>query len=166
VPSHSAQNRGGQKKVRSPRILLVSKTDNPYVSTTNFLQHTPRVSLQKPISLAQPRDAYPYFVACRPDIETLLRAGHTMCRVWEAYRSPQRKPQPLERFGRGWRGSGGSSSLARRIRDEGVPLHPANQRRRHWEVLVASSNHTRKRCRELQLLQDTRMKITLQLGAT
>jgi len=87
VPSHSAQNRGGQKKVRSPRILLVSKTDNPYVSTTNFLQHTPRVSLQKPISLAQPRDAYPYFVACRPEIETLLRAGYTMCRVWEAYRS-------------------------------------------------------------------------------
>ncbi|MBW1905845.1 MAG: hypothetical protein JRJ24_11155 [Deltaproteobacteria bacterium] len=57
------------------------------MSTTNFLQHTPRVSLQKPISLAQPRDAYPYFVACRPEIETLLRAGHTMCRVWEAYRS-------------------------------------------------------------------------------
>ena len=76
-----------QKKVRSPRILLVSKTDNPYVSTTDLLQHTPRVSLQKPISLARPRDAYPYFLACRPEIETLLRAGHTMCRVWEAYRS-------------------------------------------------------------------------------
>jgi hypothetical protein len=86
VPSHSAQNRGGQKKVRSPRILLVSKTDNPYVSTTSLPQHTPRVSLQKPISLAQPRNAYPYFLACKPEIETLLRAGHTMHRVWEAYR--------------------------------------------------------------------------------
>jgi len=87
VPSYSAQNREGRKKVRSPRILLVSKTDNPYVSTTSLLQHAPRVSLQKPISLAQPRDAYPYFLACKPEIETLLRAGHTMCRVWEAYRS-------------------------------------------------------------------------------
>ena len=87
MPSHSAQDRGGQKKVRSPRILLVSKTDNPYVSTTSLLQHAPRVSLQKPISLAQPRDAYPYFLACKPEIETLLRAGHTMCRVWAAYRS-------------------------------------------------------------------------------
>ena len=86
MPSHSAQNRGGQKKVRSPRILLVSKTDNPYVSTTSLPQHAPRASLQKPISLAQPRDAYPYFLACKPEIETLLRAGHTMCRVWEACR--------------------------------------------------------------------------------
>jgi hypothetical protein len=65
---------------------LVSKTDNPFVSTTDLSKSIPRVSLQKPTSLAQPRDAYPYFLACKPEIETLLRAGHTMYRVWEAYR--------------------------------------------------------------------------------
>ncbi|MBT8468599.1 MAG: TraK family protein, partial [Deltaproteobacteria bacterium] len=31
-------------------------------------------------------DAYPYFLACKSEIETLLRSGHTMYRVWEAYR--------------------------------------------------------------------------------
>jgi hypothetical protein len=66
---------------------LAPKTDNPYVNTTDPREHTPRVSLQKPISLARPRDAYPYFVLCKPEIEALLRAGHTMCRVWKAYRS-------------------------------------------------------------------------------
>jgi hypothetical protein len=66
---------------------LVSKTDNPFVSTTDLSKSIPRVSLQKPTSLAQPRDAYPYFLVCKPEIETLVRAGHTMCRVWEEYRS-------------------------------------------------------------------------------
>jgi hypothetical protein len=38
------------------------------------------------ISLTRPRDAYPHFLANKAEIEALLRAGHTMHRVWEAYR--------------------------------------------------------------------------------
>ena len=38
------------------------------------------------ISLTRPRDAYPHFLANKAQIEALLRAGHTMHRVWEAYR--------------------------------------------------------------------------------
>jgi len=86
VPSHSAQNRGGQKKVRSPRILLVSKTDNPFVSTSTPSNNERRAQWWKLILLTRPRDAYPHFLASRVEIEALLRAGHTMHRVWEAYR--------------------------------------------------------------------------------
>ncbi|MBT8470143.1 MAG: TraK family protein [Deltaproteobacteria bacterium] len=56
------------------------------MNTTDLPKKTARASLQKPTSPLQPRDAYPYFLACKPEIETLLRAGHTMYRVWEAYR--------------------------------------------------------------------------------
>ena len=56
------------------------------MSETDLSKPDPRISLQKPASPTLPRDAYPYFLACRPEIETLLRAGHTMYRVWEAYR--------------------------------------------------------------------------------
>ncbi len=38
------------------------------------------------ISLIRPRDAYPHFLANKAEVEALLRAGHTMHRVWEAYR--------------------------------------------------------------------------------
>jgi len=56
------------------------------VSATDLSKPDPRISLRKPASPTLPRDAYPYFLACKPEIETLLRAGHTMYRVWEAYR--------------------------------------------------------------------------------
>jgi len=65
---------------------LVSKTDNPGVSATDLSKPTPRISLRKPTSPTLPRNAYPYFLACKPEIERLLRAGHTMYQVWEAYR--------------------------------------------------------------------------------
>ena len=38
------------------------------------------------ISLTRPRDAYPHFLANKRRIEALLRAGHSMYRVWDAYR--------------------------------------------------------------------------------
>ena len=38
------------------------------------------------ISLTRPLDAYPHFLANKAEIEALLRAGHTMHRVWDAYR--------------------------------------------------------------------------------
>ena len=86
MPSHSAQNRGGPKNIRSPRILLVSKTDNPFVSTRTPSNNERRAKWWKLILLTRPRDAYPHFLASRVEIEALLRAGHTMHRVWEAYR--------------------------------------------------------------------------------
>ena len=86
MPSHSAQNRGGPKNIRSPRILLVSKTDNPFVSTSTPSNNERRAEWWKLILLTRPRDAYPHFLASRVEIEALLRAGHTMHRVWEAYR--------------------------------------------------------------------------------
>ncbi|MBW1906033.1 MAG: hypothetical protein JRJ24_12130 [Deltaproteobacteria bacterium] len=45
-----------------------------------------RAEWWKLISLTRPRDAFPHFLASRAEIEALLRAGHTMHRVWEAYR--------------------------------------------------------------------------------
>ena len=86
MPSYSAQNRGGPKNIRSPRILLVSKTDNPFVSTSTPSNNERRAEWWKLILLTRPRDAYPHFLASRVEIEALLRAGHTMHRVWEAYR--------------------------------------------------------------------------------
>ena len=56
------------------------------MSEADLSKPDPRISLRKPASPTLPRDAYPYFLACKPEIETLLRAGHTMYRVWEAYR--------------------------------------------------------------------------------
>ena len=56
------------------------------MSATDLSKPIPRISLRKPTSPTLPRDAYPYFLACKPEIERLLRAGHTMYRVWEAYR--------------------------------------------------------------------------------
>ena len=75
-----------RKKSPVLRILWVGKTDNPCVSTKDIQLHAPRVRLEKPISLSRPRDAYPYFLARKAEIEALLRAGHAMYRVWEAYR--------------------------------------------------------------------------------
>ena len=57
------------------------------MSATDLSKPDPRISPQKPASPTLPRDAYPYFLACKPEIETLLRGGHTMHRVWEAYRA-------------------------------------------------------------------------------
>ena len=77
---------GWWKKVRSPGILLPSKTENPYVNTRHSPHAGSCTEWWKLISLTRPRDAYPHFLANKPEIEALLRAGHTMHRVWEAYR--------------------------------------------------------------------------------
>ena len=65
---------------------MVSKTDNPYVDTRSTSNSSARAEWWKLISLTRPRDAYPHFLANKPEIEALLRAGQTMHRVWEAYR--------------------------------------------------------------------------------
>ena len=65
---------------------MASKTDNPYVSTRTPSNDGRRAEWWKLISLTRPRDAYPHFLANKAEIEALLRAGHTMHRVWEAYR--------------------------------------------------------------------------------
>jgi len=77
---------GWQKKLASLRILWVSKTDSPFVSTRTPSNDERRSEWWKLISLIRPRDAYPHFLANRAEVEALLRAGHTMHRVWEAYR--------------------------------------------------------------------------------
>ena len=71
---------------REPDIILARKNDNPYVSTRNPADERARTEWWKMISLTRPRDAYPHFLANKAEIEKLLRAGHTMYRVWEAYR--------------------------------------------------------------------------------
>jgi hypothetical protein len=65
---------------------LPSKTENPYVNTRSDSKSSARAEWWKLISLTRPRDAYPHFLTNKPEIEALLRAGHTMHRVWEAYR--------------------------------------------------------------------------------
>ena len=65
---------------------MASKTDNPHVSTRSTSNNGARAEWWKLISLTRPRDAYPHFLANKAEIEALLRAGHTMHRVWEAYR--------------------------------------------------------------------------------
>ena len=80
------KNGGGEKELARLRILLVSKTDNPHVSSRTPSNNERRAEWWKLISLTRPRDAYPHFLASRAEIEALLRAGHTMHRVWEAYR--------------------------------------------------------------------------------
>ena len=84
-PSGSKRT-GREKNTRSANILLVSKTDNPFVSTRTPSNNERRAEWWKLILLTRPRDAYPHFLASRVEIEALLRAGHTMHRVWEAYR--------------------------------------------------------------------------------
>ena len=86
APSGFKENGGGKKELARLRILLVSKTDNPYVSTRTPSNDKRRAEWWKLILLTRPRDAYPHFLASRVEIEALLRAGHTMHRVWEAYR--------------------------------------------------------------------------------
>jgi len=56
------------------------------VSTRDTPNNGSRTEWWKTISLTRPRDAYPHFLANKAEIEALLRAGHTMHRVWEAYR--------------------------------------------------------------------------------
>jgi hypothetical protein len=85
APSGFKKNRVGEKELARLRILLVSKTDNPFVSTRTPSNDKRRAEWWKLISLTRPRDAYPHFLASRAEIEALLRAGHTMHRVWEAY---------------------------------------------------------------------------------
>ena len=217
MPSYSAQNREGRKKVRSPRILLVSKTDNPYVSHNKPPPTHPRVCLSRSRSHSRnPGDAYPYFLACKPEIETLLRAGHTMCRVsakhtearhphsrprtkpltavlqpstaWRAseklrrrrallnqpYRRQSRQPYP-EVLGEATELPEGLASASGEKPREFVPSTERLEMKEFHCILqvkgvgvgpvpVASSNHTRRRRRESQLLQDARMKITLERG--
>jgi hypothetical protein len=86
APSGFKKNRVGKKELARLRILLVSKTDNPHVSTGTPSNDERRAEWWKLILLTRPRDAYPHFLASRVEIEALLRAGHTMHRVWEAYR--------------------------------------------------------------------------------
>ncbi len=80
------KNGGGKKELARLRILLVSKTDNPHVSSRTPSNDERRAEWWKLILLTRPRDAFPHFLASRAEIEALLRAGHTMHRVWEAYR--------------------------------------------------------------------------------
>jgi hypothetical protein len=86
APSEFKKNGGGKKKLARLRIVLASKTDNPYVSTRTPSNDERRAEWWKLISLIRPRDAYPHFLANKAEVEALLRAGHTMYRVWEAYR--------------------------------------------------------------------------------
>jgi hypothetical protein len=80
------KNGRGKKELARLRILLVSKTDNPHVSPRTSSNDERRAEWWKLISLIRPRDAYPHFLANKAEVEALLRAGHTMHRVWEAYR--------------------------------------------------------------------------------
>ena len=57
------------------------------MSERDLSKPIPAIASPRPESPTLPRDAYPYFLACKPEIETLLRGGHTMHRVWEAYRA-------------------------------------------------------------------------------
>jgi hypothetical protein len=86
APSGLKKNGGGKKELARLRILLVSKTDNPHVSPRTPSNDERRAQWWKLIALTRPRDANPHFHASRVEIEALLRAGHTMHRVWEAYR--------------------------------------------------------------------------------
>jgi hypothetical protein len=86
APSGFKKNRVSKKELARLRILLVSKTDNPFVSTRTPSNDERRAEWWKLISLIRPRDAYPHFLANKAEVEALLRAGHKMHRVWEAYR--------------------------------------------------------------------------------
>ncbi len=86
APSGFKKNRVGEKELARLRILLVSKTDNPFVSARTPSNNERRAEWWKLILLTRPRDAFPHFLASRAEIEALLHAGHTMHRVWEAYR--------------------------------------------------------------------------------
>lgn len=83
------------------------------MTTNNLRNDGARTEWWELISLTRPRDAYPHFLANKAEIEALLRAGHTMRRVWEAYRKASPPfPASYETF-RTYCGKHGLSGLRR-----------------------------------------------------
>jgi hypothetical protein len=108
APSGFKENGGGKKELARLRILLVSKTDNPHVSTRTPSNDKRRAEWWKLISLTRPWDRGR---PAEPKPPHQAPPHH-----------PPRRHGPRQRSGRVCRASRGSSSLASRTSSDGYSL--------------------------------------------